>query len=299
MTSEFYLIDKSFRFIEELSKEELEDRIKDLSQDYEYIRQYDSEKIYVHDSIYEEIIYPGISVVEFLSFSPSTKKVFNKQLITYLNIIIRKSTRTHITTDEVVEILLNEQSETTVHGLICLHEVEDIDNNYLVYNRNNWIDFHRYYLAEYPKTPDFFVSECSKYFPQLFLHKDNVTTIRKILHSSSKTIVHYLTELNDKLPLCKTITSNRFELLNHFNSMCTFDIPSSIEGKLERKDKLTFYFTNDIGIEEHVYCDPHLKLLYNDLKKKEQNRIYFHEGKQNIEGGKILIGHIGAHINFK
>ena len=49
--------------------------------------------------------------------------------------------------------------------------------------------------------------------------------------------------------------------------------------------------------KELIYCELHLKLIYDDRNVYSQNRrIYFHEGKPNIQKGKILIGHIGEHL---
>jgi hypothetical protein len=299
MISEFYLIDKSFKYPEGLSKEVLEERIKNLANDYEYIRQYTTEKVFVHDSIYDEMIYPEITVMDFLSYSSKAKTIFNKQIVTYLNILIRKSKPTKIDTSEVVDVLLSENNQDRVHGLMCLHEIKGISKEFLIFNKNNWLDFHRHYLGLYPHSPIFFISECIKYFPAICFHENNINTVRKILMNSSKVIVHYLSELNDKLPNCIDSTKNRIELLKQFNSIASFDMDSSIEGDSERKKRLCFYFLNSKGAEESVCCEPHLKMLYNDFKKKEQNRIYFHEGKSTIQNGKILVGHIGAHINFK
>lgn len=297
MTSEFYLVNKSFKYQQGISKDLLEEKIKDLSTDIEYIRKYKSETILVHDSIYEEEIYPNITVSEFLGFSPDTRKQFNKQVISYLINIIRKSKRTSFDYDDVVEVLLNEQSEVTLHGLICLNKIDEIDDKYLIYNSHNWLDFHRYFLGLFSQTPTVFIQECFKYFPELHFHENNIITVRQILNESRKTIIHHLTELNNNFPICRTQLNNPIELLAKFNSISRFEIPASREGDISKKKVLTFIFSSDNGgNDENVYCELHLKLLYDDLKTKKQDRIYFHEGKENIGNGKILVGYIGVHI---
>ncbi len=78
-----------------------------------------------------------------------------------------------------------------------------------------------------------------------------------------------------------------------------FDKNASIEGNIKRKKDLTFPFFNQEGDIELIYCELHLKLMYDDSGKKllgKENRIYFHEGKSNIQNGRILIGHIGKHL---
>ena len=68
----------------------------------------------------------------------------------------------------------------------------------------------------------------------------------------------------------------------------------------ERKLLLTFKFKNDQGALESVYCEPHMKMPHRDKEGDSSystdRRIYFHEGKANIHGGKILIGWIGKHL---
>lgn len=74
-----------------------------------------------------------------------------------------------------------------------------------------------------------------------------------------------------------------------------------MEGNPKRKSDLTFKFINDNKALEDVYCEPHLKLCHTDgypgdSSYSNDRRIYFHEGKEHIQKGKILIGHIGEHL---
>jgi hypothetical protein len=296
MQFDFYIVNRSFAYQESVGKDELEAKIESLAIDYNYIRQYkETDKIFVNPTIYEEIIYPGFTVTEFL-YNPNSKKHFDRDTISFLSTIIDKSEETSISTNEVVEVLLHAYTKDNVHGLLCLHQIQDIDDRFLVYSKNNWLDFHRHFLGLYPQSPDFFIAECSKYFPFLYFNDSNCSSVRSILKDSSKKILQYLAELNNNFIKCKASTTNRIDLLKQFNSICNFDLKASIEGDIKRKKDLTFIFMNENGIEENVYCELHLKLLYNDLGKIEQNRIYFHEGKKNIRNNKILIGYIGVHL---
>ena len=296
MQFDFYIVNRSFAYPGNLGKDELQSKIELLALDYEYIRKYkETDKIFVNPTIYDEILYPGFTVIDFL-YSSTSKKHFDRDTILFLSTIIDKSEETVLTTEKIVEELLYIHTSEKVNGLLCLHQLHDIDDIFLVYTKNNWFDFHRYFLSLYPKTPDFFFKECQKYFPELYFHDDNVKTIKGIFKDNQKTIIRYLTELNNNFRICKIGTTNRKDLLKKFNSISNFDLDASIEGDIGRKKVLTFYFFNDQKTEEAIYCEFHLKLLYNDLKKKEQNRIYFHEGKTNIENGKILVGYIGVHL---
>jgi hypothetical protein len=177
-----------------------------------------------------------------------------------------------------------------------LHRIEGIDEEYLVYNKNNWLDFHRYFLGVYPHEAEFFIDECKKYYPELYFHENNYQSIKSLVNNSAKKVTHYLNELIKHFIACKQETSSRADLLRKFNSVSSFDMDASIEGNTDRKKDLTFYFTNNRQENVPVYCELHLKLLYDDNEKIKQNRIYFHEGQDDIENGKILIGHVGKHL---
>jgi hypothetical protein len=206
----------------------------------------------------------------------------------------------HASVEEIIQ-LLDKHNEETIYGLLCLHEVKSIEEKYLVYNRHNWFAFHRYFLGLYPISEKHFYHECKKYFPQLFFHErveETLKSLEKGLHGFSKSIVRHLTLLNDEFHKYYD-PSNRIETLKRFSSAC--DINASPQGSAKDKPKMTYEFINDSNAKESVCCEPHLKLEQSDESGDSHyyfNRIYFHEGKENIAKGKILIGHIGGHIQF-
>ncbi len=295
MTSEFYLLSHSFRFPENITVADLESRIKDFSENCEWIRKHDSEKIFVHDSVYEEIIFPNISTME-LMYNPVHRKTFDRDTIEFLRKIVDKSEQTNLTSEEI-SILLTEHSENQVFGLLCLHKTDFAEEKYLVYDTHNWLDFHRYFLGIYPKNTSFFFSECQKYFPALFLHQRNKETINKIFPDFTQKIIYHLTCLNDHFREIRKTHYFLPDALKTFSIVCKLDENASLEGDAKRKKDLTFDFLNTNHELEKVCCDPHLKLCRNDREQEYfYHRIYFHEGKENIANGKILIGHIGEHL---
>jgi hypothetical protein len=226
-------------------------------------------------------------------------KQFDRDIVQFLRNIIDKSEVTEISKQDFIEQLKNHSSDK-VYGLIGLHEIDGVENIYSVYNKNNWISFHRYFLGLYPKSPRHFKAECEKYFPRLFIHARVEDSISSILQDFSKKIVYYLSCLNDKFEECKTNPYDRVKTLKKFSSLCSFDEPASNEGNIQRKKELSFSFLNSVSNrEEMIYCEPHLKLSQSDNSGNSEfyfHRIYFHEGKPEIENGKILIGHIGKHL---
>jgi len=179
MITELYLVDKSFEFQEGISVSDLEEWIKDLAEDYDHIRQHKTEELFKHDSIYEVNIFENISVVEFL-YNPEFKKIFNRDTIRYLQLIIDYSKSTPHKVSEVVD-LLSKHTLNKLYALICLHKIEGIEEQYLIYNKHNWLEFHRFFLGFYPQSEDYFIDECKKYFPVLFFHERNKQVIIELV----------------------------------------------------------------------------------------------------------------------
>jgi hypothetical protein len=150
----------------------------------------------------------------------------------------------------------------------------------------------------YPSNENFYLDECVKYFPNLFFHERNRTSISAIFGDCPKKIIYHLTALNDKFRGSQTAGRNRTQVLEAFSITASLDETASLEGHAARKEDFTFRFINSQREAEDVCCEPHLKLCFSDTSTAYSNdrRIYFHEGKENIQGGKILIGHIGDHL---
>ncbi len=112
----------------------------------------------------------------------------------------------------------------------------------------------------------------------------------------AETIVYNLTQLNDNFSKYNN-PSDRIRTLREFSSICKVD--ASAEGDTRRRSSLTFEFIDKNSNPISIYCEPHLKLGKNDLPGDTHfysNRIYFHEGKPDVEGGRILVAHIGKHL---
>ena len=245
MITEFYIVNHSFRYPEGMTIESLEEKIKSLSKDYLYIRKYKkTDKILVHPSIYEECIYNDLTIEDFL-YSRKWRSYFDRDTWKSLSIIIDRSDQTDNTLEEIIDVLLPEQSEDIVHGLLCLHQVEGIEERLLVYDKNNWLAFHRHFLGLYPKNVIYYFQECIKYFPDLYFHEQNEKEINKIFPDFAKKIIYHLTALNDEFRNYQDDNYQRIKTLKAFSIGCNLDQEASTEGKVERKKDLTFNFWND------------------------------------------------------
>ena len=307
MISNFYLLNRSFKFPEGIAIKELEEKIFNLSDNYSFMKD-NSEKIFVHESIYDEEIYPDLSLCDFL-YNMTVKTELSRDVKIYLSKIIDHSSRTD---KEIVEIidLLERHNEESIYGLLCLHEIDDIDDKYLVYSRHDWFEFHRYFLGLYPVSEIHFYNEAQKYFQNIYFHNRIVDSLNSIdggIKNFSKTIIYSLSKLDSVFVHlyqdAKSLGSvNIVDILNIFSIKC--GIETTLEGDLRRKNDLTFDFVyNDqygIKCSEKVCCDPHLKLSKSDNSPGDSNfyfnRIYFHPGKDYLYECRVLIGHIGRHL---
>ncbi|MDR1974259.1 MAG: hypothetical protein LBQ31_06245 [Bacteroidales bacterium] len=220
-----------------------------------------------------------------------------------------KAEETSITFQEVQDELLPWIDRENCHGLIAFHEIDNFDKNLqIIYGKDGWYKFRRYFLSLFPRDAGFFIDECTKYFPNLFFHERNKIVVSYLLKNSTKKTIHYLSELNDKFGLAKTTPYNRKDTLKCFNSSCAFDDYASDEGgsgsrkKSKAKEQDTFEFTDKYNDKKKVCCDLHLKILKDDKGKvltsngkKSTGRIYFNEGIKDVGCDKILVGHIGKH----
>lgn len=300
MRAAFYLFNESFRYPANTPAEQIQANIEGLALDYDYIRQYkDRDCIKKHDSIYDEYLFEDLTVADIL-YSGKGKGIFNRDIVEHLRTVIDKSESDDIEPLEVIRDLLQAHNEDNVWGLLCLHKIESVDEKYLVYSKHNWLDFHRYFLGLYPKDAPFFFQECTKYFPDLFLHERNQHTIISVFPLFVKKMIQHLTYLNDDFSDCKVNPYNRNETLQRFSAYCNLDEVASTEGNANRKKDFTFEFMNAKKQMEKICCEPHLKLSRSDKYPGDSeyyyHRIYFHEGKKDIADGRILIGHIGKHL---
>lgn len=302
MTAHFYLMAESFAKNEQFTDEIIEDKVKRLSEDVTLIHKYrDTNVLYAnYTELYPQVLYQTYTIEDFICTPHLLKQHgVDRDIVNSIQkILINLSEETQITSDEVISELLNWNNENDCHGIIAFYPIEGLEENLqVIYGIDGWYKFRRYFLSIYPDNEIFFIDECVKYFPNLYFHDRNKTTVGAILKSSSKKIVHHLSELNDKYHTCTTQPYSRIDTLKRFNATCVLDQNASVEGNIDRKAILSWSFRNDSNTYEEVYCELHLKLLLDDKGKiSTDRRIYFHEGKNSIQNGKILIGHIGDHL---
>lgn len=303
MKAELYLLNESF-YYQNANLSLLEESIMQLSEDFDYIKK-QGDKILKHSSIYEVDLPNGY---KFFDLYDDTKNIpISKDVKKQLLKLIDHSNETSWTNNEVKELITNQLKddlcqEKQVYGLLALLELpQNIDDVFIIHNQRNWFEFHRFFLANYPCEEQYFVNECGKVFPKTFLHPnviDSLPTMDGGWKNFSYSIVKCLSALNDKFPKYISNRKNyqRIDILKEFSAECGYEVTP--QGNAKDKPNMTFRFNNVEGKNEEICCEPHMKLSKsdNDGDTFYFNRIYFHEGNEKTEKGKILVGHIGKHL---
>ena len=305
MIANLYIISESFIQNSFFSKEEIEERIELLAQDYSYIRLYkDNNRLYVNYNIYNIPFLNSLSIQELL-YDKDKKEYLDRDARNALAQIIEMSEETTLNFDQIKE-LLSIVNENLCHGVIAFNELTEIDSeNQIIYNTKKWLEFRRHYLSQYPKDPNYFIEECKIYFPKLFFHENNKVAIKSILSDCSIKIIYHLTALNDNFKNSQERSlangeTNRQQVLENFSRENRLDEIASLEVYPKRKNEMSFFFLKeDTNTKTKICCEPHIKLPFKDKDDgsySTNRRIYFHEGVKYIAEGRVLIGHIGNHL---
>ena len=304
MKADLYLFNSSFICRDEISLNVLREDIKELQKIIQNIKEnsakYQSEKdqVFNYEGIYEITIFKDVTIAEFLYNNIiSFRKLRDEKKV--LMKILDHAIKINLNEEEILDILRNDSDNFS--GLLCLHSiyVDKMDNKLIVKTKEHWYNFHRHFLSKNPVDDSNFYSESQKYFTNIYFHPNVEKTLKKLeggLEKFAETIVYNLTQLNDNFSVYSN-PSDRIGTLRKFSSSC--GVNASPEGNASRKPSLTFEFIDENSNPISICCEPHLKLGKADMPGDTHfyyNRIYFHEGKPNVEGGRILVAHIGKHL---
>jgi hypothetical protein len=185
------------------------------------------------------------------------------------------------------------------------------DDYKVVYDKHTWMSLRRQILGNHPGSPDFFIGECKKYFPNIAFHSNCTASLDdgeyKYLEIVPRRLVYYLSCLNDQFhnvkEAHKNISPGANSILEDFSSKYGLDEPGSLEMNPEKKESLSFSFHDANNNDCKICCEPHLKISQADSNypgsvnySTFHPRIYFNFGDSGIEHGKILVGSMGKHL---
>lgn len=244
-----------------------------------------------------------------------------------------------LTIDQLHDMCKYNEDETEVNSVLVLNQPEDylaekelesaleaeklnrqsvvkdyitFDEYIVVYSRQTWNHLRRQILGNHPGEPSSFIPECRKYFSNLSIHDNCISSLVdddfEYLKLIPRKIVYYLSCLNDKFEEVRLshreLGANPNVILADFSGQYGLDKDGSLQQRPEKKPYLTFDFVNTVGCSCTVLCEPHLKIEHEDNNCKIKNidydkfhpRIYFSYTNPEVAEGKILVGSIGKHI---
>ena len=300
MKATFYIIKESFNS-DNIRIEDIINNIAAFLVDYPTIDDFgDENEIIVTEDVYDAQLPNGINLLEY-AYNTDNAVGEEKDLKRSLQMILQRHT-TNLTIEQIHE-LINKNSIEKCTGIISMVPIDKIaKESQIVYDRDSWYDFRRYHLGLFHGTSEYFIDECKKFYPNLFFHEHNKESVGTILNSFAKAIIFHLNGINDILPnLIKEHPDfHQNQLLKLLSKEANFPEDASVQGSIEKKKEMKFYFKlNDSDKEVLILCELHAKLCYDDSGSKKYHkdkRIYFFKGRKDVEQGKILIGHIGKHI---
>lgn len=158
----------------------------------------------------------------------------------------------------------------------------------------------QWYLSGY-KHPEKFAADLAECFPNLFFHEhvcSSIHTLNGEFLAECKVIVQHLKALDafrDNFSKFISIGMDYRRICLEFQEQ--FHIECSPQAGRQSVQNLKFYFMHSKEKKKvELCCELHTKLKWSDMDRVNQDRIYFHPGKPEIENGKVLIVHIGTHL---
>jgi len=257
------------------------------------------EKIYKNDRIYYIQLIEGIEIYKLLYFDESIIPTEEKRLLT--KIIEHNSTLD----DELYDFYSNEiktAASREPFGLLCCFLDEKLPLH--VNSADSLLELRRHYLNQL-SNPEHYLDACSRCFPNLYFHPnviDSIKTLSATLEKFRYELTRHLSAINDVFyPLFNEDRSQGAHRVLELLST-TSNLSCSMEGNAESaRNRLSFNFRTDCteASEITLVCEPHTKLESTNLPGDTEyryDRIYFHPGRADILGGKVLIAHIGRHL---
>ena len=243
-----------------------------------------------NDLAITQLLQDGSTIIDILSW----KRIINKDILTIFLLLFGTCKQADLNFNELLEYLSLEDEDNCT-ALVVFNWIEGLPKNYQVLsNYKGWLQFRRYYLGKFPKTPDYFITESGKYFESLAINPDNTRGLKKFIKTHSRKLVNSLAALNDHLIGDLRFSRKAYpEFLNDFAIEHDID-GASLDGK--KDNKFNFVFYKGTTGEFTAYCESHLKIFKDDEGRLNHCRIYFQKPDTNEDNPIIYVGYIGRHL---
>lgn len=159
----------------------------------------------------------------------------------------------------------------------------------------------QWYLSGH-KSPENFAVDLAECFPNLFFHErvcSSIHTLNGDFRIERGLIVQHLKALDlfggRFSEFIRSTGMDYRQLSIEFQER--FHIECSPQADRQSVENLKYEFTDSKEKKKvELCCELHTKLKWDDMDRVNQDRIYFHPGKPEIEDGKVLVVHIGTHL---
>lgn len=296
MIAYLYICDSSFLYNGEDTQLEVEKKLLLFKIMIDELRQYKDENIlYLQTENFTDTpILPNNITIGALLYNKNLK--INRDCTNLFLSLFKLCKKHELNKKDLIENLEFE-NEDECNGILILNKQDDLPECHQVISTvHGWTTFRRFYLGKYPHNPEYFLSEVSKYYKKLRIHNQNKSKyLKEILSTHSQQIVKYLTALNDNLLNdYKAYKGDFVNFLPKFAGDYKIDA-ASFQGKKNNIFKCTFSLADKEDLI--VYCEPHLKMYYDDLgNKRKIGRIYFNVPQKQDEC--VYIGFICEHLKI-
>ena len=141
MVAHLYLLAESFHNNANFSKEEVEEKIKCLSEDINLIHKYkETNNLYVNYSeVYSQSLYSTYTVEDFIcsGYELKNQGLIERDVLNAIqNIFINKAQATDFSYSKVKDELIPLINEKNCYGLIAFHKINGFDDNWQVIHQS-------------------------------------------------------------------------------------------------------------------------------------------------------------------
>jgi hypothetical protein len=282
MNLSLYLESESFHFQSE-DDNDIKQKVKDLS----YIVE---DALSAGDSFYKTSLFYESS---FCLWLWTKTRGMDDEVILLRKLIEKKAHTVELQEYDEVKLDIETSNFSNKRAFISMYN----DNPLIWYitNINKLWMVRRYYLNQVSNIDEFlkYVEIC---FPNLYFHPTVRSSLRTLTHpfmDYKDEIIRHLAAINDYFMQIFTEYEGQGyrAIKDQFRLKTGIDCAPETDRDVARRRE--YYFDTVEGRKEKVRCELHTKF---STFGKNKDRLYFHQGKENIQNGKILIAHIGDHL---
>lgn len=296
MIASLYICSLSFQYNGKDTIDNVCEKIRDFTSlaDYIWENHIDDNKFFINkEKLPQVIVYDNLTLSDIL-FSPTSP--LRREIKFLFSATLSKATSTNVFNNNDLVSYLSLESPEECQGIVVLNKLHDLPDSKQIFSSiQGWLNFRRFFLSKYPKSPEFFISEAEKYFPKLLFSENICSKLNEVLSTHSKKIVEGLSILND---YCfndwNSYSGDAVTFIEHFAKKHGSE--GSFEGTKKAALKAKFKKKNRKE-EFECYCEPHLKYNEDDYGNTRQYmRIYFQHPNASPDE-YIYIGYIMKHID--